>query len=113
MTSCPGYETSPNLCTCPCEGCKHHCSAHGPVVLGDLTSKREDTVWTWVTNAWVALTGTSGYVAGEVVTRANGWPWWWEMLAAGVGVCVGLAVCSPPLLLAIHFRKRQLIRRAS
>lgn len=28
--SCPGYETSPNLCRCPCYGCKHHCSAHNP-----------------------------------------------------------------------------------
>lgn len=26
--SCPGYETSPNLCRCPCEGCKHNCGAH-------------------------------------------------------------------------------------
>ncbi|MBD3549830.1 hypothetical protein [Streptomyces sp. JV180] len=28
--SCPGYETSPNPCRCPCYGCKHHCSAHQP-----------------------------------------------------------------------------------
>jgi hypothetical protein len=26
--SCPGYETSPNLCRCPCYGCRHHCGAH-------------------------------------------------------------------------------------
>jgi hypothetical protein len=25
---CPGAETSPNRCTCPCAGCRHHCSAH-------------------------------------------------------------------------------------
>jgi hypothetical protein len=25
---CPGYETTPNRCTCDCEGCKHHCAAH-------------------------------------------------------------------------------------
>lgn len=25
---CPGVETSPNRCSCPCEGCKHHCGAH-------------------------------------------------------------------------------------
>jgi hypothetical protein len=25
---CPGYETEPNICRCPCEGCKHNCSAH-------------------------------------------------------------------------------------
>lgn len=30
IASCPGYETSPNPCRCPCEGCKHHCSAHNP-----------------------------------------------------------------------------------
>ncbi|RPK56173.1 hypothetical protein EES43_24335 [Streptomyces sp. ADI96-02] len=28
--SCPGYEASPNLCRCPCYGCKHHCSTHQP-----------------------------------------------------------------------------------
>jgi len=27
---CPGVETSPNECRCPCEGCKYHCSAHVP-----------------------------------------------------------------------------------
>lgn len=27
---CPGYEAVPNLCACPCEGCKHHCGAHNP-----------------------------------------------------------------------------------
>ena len=26
--SCPGYETVPNRCACPCEGCKHNCAAH-------------------------------------------------------------------------------------
>lgn len=25
---CPGYETTPNICRCPCEGCKHSCNAH-------------------------------------------------------------------------------------
>jgi hypothetical protein len=25
---CPGYETQPNICQCPCEGCKNNCSAH-------------------------------------------------------------------------------------
>ncbi|MFC5802769.1 DUF6085 family protein [Streptomyces formicae] len=30
VASCPGYETSPNPCRCPCYGCKHHCSAHNP-----------------------------------------------------------------------------------
>jgi hypothetical protein len=30
IASCPGYETSPNPCRCPCYGCKHHCSAHNP-----------------------------------------------------------------------------------
>lgn len=25
---CPGYETEPNICRCPCEGCKNNCSAH-------------------------------------------------------------------------------------
>jgi hypothetical protein len=28
---CPGYETTPNRCTCDCEGCKHHCAAHQAV----------------------------------------------------------------------------------
>lgn len=35
LASCPGYETSPNLCRCPCYGCKHHCSAHDPEDLRD------------------------------------------------------------------------------
>lgn len=26
--NCPGYETEPNICMCPCEGCKHNCGAH-------------------------------------------------------------------------------------
>jgi len=30
IASCPGYETSPNPCRCPCYGCKHHCGAHDP-----------------------------------------------------------------------------------
>ncbi|MBD9721926.1 ParB N-terminal domain-containing protein [Streptomyces caniscabiei] len=30
VASCPGYETSPNPCRCPCYGCKHHCAAHNP-----------------------------------------------------------------------------------
>lgn len=25
---CPGYETTPNVCRCSCEGCKHSCRAH-------------------------------------------------------------------------------------
>lgn len=25
---CAGYETIPNVCRCPCEGCKHNCSGH-------------------------------------------------------------------------------------
>lgn len=25
--TCPGRETSPNECRCPCEGCKHNCGA--------------------------------------------------------------------------------------
>lgn len=25
---CPGYETDPNICRCPCDGCKHNCIAH-------------------------------------------------------------------------------------
>lgn len=25
---CPGYETEPNVCQCPCKGCKHNCGAH-------------------------------------------------------------------------------------
>lgn len=35
LASCPGYETSPNLCRCPCYGCKHHCSAHDPEDVRD------------------------------------------------------------------------------
>ncbi|EGX60132.1 hypothetical protein SZN_09426 [Streptomyces zinciresistens K42] len=26
--ACPGYETAPNRCACPCEGCTHNCGAH-------------------------------------------------------------------------------------
>lgn len=29
-TTCPGFETVPNRCGCPCEGCKHNCAAHEP-----------------------------------------------------------------------------------
>lgn len=25
---CPGYETDPSVCRCPCEGCRHNCAAH-------------------------------------------------------------------------------------
>lgn len=25
---CPGYEATPNVCRCACEGCKSNCSAH-------------------------------------------------------------------------------------
>ena len=25
---CPGYESTPNICRCPCSGCKHNCMAH-------------------------------------------------------------------------------------
>lgn len=28
VEECPGVELNPNLCTCPCYGCKHHCGAH-------------------------------------------------------------------------------------
>lgn len=28
--ACPGYETAPNRCQCPCEGCTHNCAAHQP-----------------------------------------------------------------------------------
>jgi hypothetical protein len=38
--SCPGHETSPNLCRCPCEGCKYHCAAHVPpdaTVIGNAS----------------------------------------------------------------------------
>lgn len=33
--SCPGRELEPNLCSCPCYGCKHHCSAHDPTDVTD------------------------------------------------------------------------------
>lgn len=25
---CPGYDTTPNICRCSCEGCKRNCNAH-------------------------------------------------------------------------------------
>lgn len=25
---CPGYETEPNICGCPCSGCRYNCGAH-------------------------------------------------------------------------------------
>ena len=25
---CPGYETDPSVCRCPCEGCKKSCDFH-------------------------------------------------------------------------------------
>lgn len=27
---CPGYETEPNVCRCPCTGCQSSCGAHEP-----------------------------------------------------------------------------------
>ncbi len=35
IASCPGYETSPSPCRCPCYGCKHHCGAHNPGRMAD------------------------------------------------------------------------------
>lgn len=32
---CPGYETEPNICRCPCGGCRHNCSAHQEGEEGD------------------------------------------------------------------------------
>lgn len=37
--SCPGYETEPNLCRCPCEGCKYNCGAHEEAPLD------RDRIW--------------------------------------------------------------------
>jgi len=32
---CPGHETAPNRCTCPCEGRTHHCGAHDPTQVDE------------------------------------------------------------------------------
>jgi hypothetical protein len=37
IASCPGRELEPNPCRCPCYGCKHHCSAHDPADVVELT----------------------------------------------------------------------------
>ncbi len=111
MSACPGHETSPNLCTCPCYGCKHHCAFHRPVVLSDLTSKREDTVWTWVTNAWLLSWALAlGLFLQHVVGKTS----WQEALL--IGIPAGLIALPSGLLflvVPIHIRKRQLLRRRS
>lgn len=33
---CPGYETKPNYCKCPCTGCKYNCAAHNTATEEDL-----------------------------------------------------------------------------
>jgi hypothetical protein len=38
---CPGYETEPNICRCPCEGCKHNCSAHQNTQTGDDDAQKD------------------------------------------------------------------------
>lgn len=43
IASCPGYETSPNPCRCPCYGCKHHCGAHDPAELRRLADEAQPT----------------------------------------------------------------------
>jgi hypothetical protein len=57
VASCSGYETSPNLCRCPCYGCKHHCSAHDPEEVPDaepaatqaaLRQPAYDAVFAWL-----------------------------------------------------------------
>lgn len=37
---CPGYETQPNRCTCPCVGCMHNCAAHHPAAGQDQPTTR-------------------------------------------------------------------------
>lgn len=32
---CPGYDTTPNICQCDCEGCRHNCAAHRDTVTGE------------------------------------------------------------------------------
>lgn len=39
----PGYETVPNRCGCPCEGCRHHCGAHQPADDGAAHQLRAES----------------------------------------------------------------------
>lgn len=32
---CPGYDTTPNICQCDCEGCRHNCAAHRGAATGE------------------------------------------------------------------------------
>jgi hypothetical protein len=34
--SCSGREEKPNLCRCPCYGCRHNCSAHTPLTAPEV-----------------------------------------------------------------------------
>ena len=112
MTSCPGYETSPNLCTCPCEGCKHHCSAHRRVVLTDLVGPREERVWTFVTNLSALLFMFTGGVFGSTSQLASqDRVLYWLMSLAGI--LLGLIAFMPVIAAVMHIRKRQLLRRRS
>lgn len=62
IASCPGYEANPNPCRCPCEGCKHHCSAHDPdSVTGDEAVDRA-----------AVLAEAAGWFDGHSVTRFFG-----------------------------------------
>ncbi|MFE0490271.1 hypothetical protein [Streptomyces griseoaurantiacus] len=33
VSTCPGRETEPNRCKCPCQGCRHNCAAHDPATV--------------------------------------------------------------------------------
>jgi hypothetical protein len=60
--TCPGYETVPNRCACPCEGCKHNCAAHQPgetanntpETRGEFTSDDRDSYHRWLKEAETA-----------------------------------------------------------
>lgn len=54
--SCPGYETVPNRCPCPCEGCKHHCGAHQPAAAARQDGADRPGLRERYRAAWAALT---------------------------------------------------------
>ncbi len=64
--SCPGYETAPNPCRCPCYGCKHHCSAHDP----DNTEPCGDQL-----ADWTCTLPPGPHPYWQHVDKANG-TWW-------------------------------------
>lgn len=79
--SCPGYETSPNVCRCPCEGCKHNCGAHEeePLKRGRAWFYRPYLYWDWAP----IRRGHDEFARNTIVI---GWPFTGRIIIA-LGFC--------------------------